>query len=522
MTDSSKNKKNPTFLRGKKIYWIMGLLITFGVITVYIVQPKIFKTVDNAIYDYYARLFKPLKKSNKTVVIDIDEKALLHYGQWPWPRYILGTLMNTLHNHYHVGAIGIDILMAEKDRTSLSFIKKEFSSNFKKNFRIQGLPKKYYDNDKIFAQALKNTPSVLGYFFTFFSEENNKMGHFAQTYAQCPLRQEDISVFYTNLEAAQNTNFAQTATGVICPLKPLLKSANTHAFYNALPDFDGVIRRSPLVIRWNNHLYPSLALAAYMTTHHIQEFSLSVDENGTQGIQVGEVFVPTDAFGYLTLTFKGGPKTFPHYSAADILEKKIPVNALKGKTTFLGSSATGLKDIRTTPFGSNYPGIEIHSVIVDNLETQTFTHMPSWVPGMQVSLQALIGLITVAALTWSPSAAMFIFLFLFLGSIISSTSLLLFISDRIFVSPLYLGIIFIANLLSISLIRFWREENHKKFLRQAFGHYLSPTVISQIENNPDGINLNGEEKPISAFFSDVRGFTTPFRKIVTRSGCDTS
>ncbi len=124
----------------------------------------------------------------------------------------------------------------------------------------------------------------------------------------------------------------------------------------------------------------------------------------------------------------------------------------------------------------------------------------------------LLGLITTLLLMWAR-AAWLVLPLLGMGYAVWFGSVYLYTDYRYYISPLYsflnLGLTFIL----LTVIKFWREEHAKKFIHGAFAHYLAPSVISQIMDDPDSLSLEGQEKDITIQFSDVRSFTSLSEKL---------
>lgn len=75
----------------------------------------------------------------------------------------------------------------------------------------------------------------------------------------------------------------------------------------------------------------------------------------------------------------------------DILDGAVPAERLRGRIVFIGSSATGLRDIRATPL--SYPGMETHAAVVDAIISKRFLAIPAWTPGAQTLAILLSGVL---------------------------------------------------------------------------------------------------------------------------------
>jgi len=91
---------------------------------------------------------------------------------------------------------------------------------------------------------------------------------------------------------------------------------------------------------------------------------------------MGEKSIPTDRFGKLHVNFRGPSHHFRYVSAADIMEKTVPADTLRGKFILLGSAAIGLGDIHATPYESAMAGMEIHANAIDNILENDFVYPP--------------------------------------------------------------------------------------------------------------------------------------------------
>jgi CHASE2 domain-containing sensor protein len=104
-------------------------------------------------------------------------------------------------------------------------------------------------------------------------------------------------------------------------------------------------------------------------------------------VQVGPVTIPTDVEGRMLLNFAGPDRSFPHYPAADVLSGAVPPATFKDAIVFIGATATGIFDLRVTPYSAVFPGVEIHANTVENILSQNFLRRPAWV---EVTLFILI------------------------------------------------------------------------------------------------------------------------------------
>ncbi len=512
-------RKLRKIFRGDRLLLLaVGFTVTILILMLYGQNPWFLKLVDYRIYDTMLRLHPAKETSNKIVIVDIDEKSLLKIGQWPWPRHRLAVLMDNL-KHSGSLAIGMDIVFAEKDRTSPVNIREQLMQSFPgavKDVQFAGLPPILMDNDLLFAEVLKGGPFVMGYTFLFEDDP----GFIADPWPDKDmLGKITVAVKSTMAghkpDALRHMSRAQSA---VYPYSVLLEAAPATGFFTTGNDADGVIRRVPLLISKNDNIYPNLALSTLLqawkyNSKKIFTPVIKVQDYGAESIKVGPHVIPVDGFCRVMVNYLGGKAMFPYISASDIIDQ-VPeaLEQITGKFVLIGTSAKGLEDIRTTPFTPFYPGVETHATILDNILTEQFIKIPYWARDFEIGATLLCGIITTLLLVWA-SARLVIIPFLGMGAALWFGSNYLFAQKGLWISPLYGFLVLALTFTLLTLVKFWREEKQKKFIHGAFAQYLAPAVIDQIMDNPDALSLDGEEKEITIQFSDVRNFTSLSEKL---------
>jgi adenylate cyclase len=219
--------------------------------------------------------------------------------------------------------------------------------------------------------------------------------------------------------------------------------------------------------------------------------------------------IRTDDLGRVYVNFHGPSYTYRHFSMADVIEHKVTPDTFSGKIVLIGATATGIGDLRTTPFGGlDYPGVEIHANVIDNILHQNFLRR-----GAKESLWdlALILLFGIPLGIWmalvSPR---------WMGFGIVLLALLVAVDYFAFLRGAWLNftipaLTITANVLLVSLYRALIEEKEKRRVRTAFGQYLSPEVVRRLLVNPELVEPRKTE--VTVMFSDIRGFTTISEKL---------
>ena len=340
--------------------------------------PQLLSYFNGKIYDSFLKASPHRPPSDSVVIVDLDESSIASYGQWPWPRYRVAHLLKKIREA-GASAVGLDILFAEPDRTSLDLLTREIRRDLGVSVGIKGFPHETMNTDKTLADVLAGGPFVLGYQFDF--DDVRGKGCVLHTLPLVVRAQKD----------SNGKDALFDAPGVICNLPLLSKAAGASGFFNVTPDPDGVVRRVPLMIRHEGRYYPSLALAVYLKALGGDPL-LYVGEEGIEAIRVGGKTIPLDRRGNLLLNYRGSRYTFRHISAMDILNKPIPPSAFHGKIVLLGTTAAGLHELRTTPLESTQPGVEIHATVVDNLIAGDPIGFPRWSRGLQFLLVLIPGM----------------------------------------------------------------------------------------------------------------------------------
>lgn len=492
---------SPVSIRLKTTLLAVGLAVAViaVVLSLLIVHPPLFRQIDLKLYDHYlGRLAERLHDAPKApvVIVDIDEITLQKHGQWPWPRYRLAQLIERLVGS-GAKAVALDIVLAEQDRTSPHRLLEALRRDLGIRANIEGLPAVLLDNDVLLAQSVSGAPVVFGGYISFSGGEAEKLPP--------PISFAERSKPGA-LPALQGI---LQGKGMIQPV-PELAGAAPVGFFNMSLDMDGIVRRVPLLMRVGENLYPSLCLRALMTGLHASTLRLFSGPDGLEHIGIGKKTFPVMPDGSMLVPYRGPARTFPYVSAGDLLDGTQDAEQVRGKLVFIGSSATGLQDLRSTPFDRYMPGVEIHASAVDAILGGYSVSTPPWNIGLQALLITLIG--GLSALLFGVARPL-----VGLSYGVALSALLYYGAGELFFKGLFVSPLW--SILSIGLegtafttLRFWRAEQDKRRIRQVFSRYVSPEVVSRIVNRGDAV-LRGEERELTVMFTDLRGFTSLSEKL---------
>ncbi len=419
--------------------------------------------------------------AGNVVIATIDEKSLSELGRWPWPRATIAKLIDTLKK-YEVKVVGMDIVFAESENT-----------------------------DPILAESIKNAGNVtLGYFFHTTEQE---IAHLNKEAAQkCA---DNIS--YSKYQIVQFTgnpdeSVLPNACAAASNVGPLSDVAENSGYFNCFPDSDGTIRWSPLVIKFRDDFYPPLSISALLQYMDWPMIVLKMGGFGVESIQIEDIDIPTDESGRMLINYLGPAKTFPHYSIIDIISNRLDPALFKDKIVLVGATATGIYDLRVTPFSTTYPGVEIHATVIDNVLSQNFLKRPGWIGIFDITAILFLGLIPGIVLSRVRGIYGVFFSLLLLVTYIL-LNWFIFSHYNIWLNLIYPVITILTVYLGITIYKYITEEREKKKIRGAFQYYLNPSVINEVLKDPSKLKLGGEKMNLTVLFSDIRGFTTVSEKL---------
>ncbi len=298
---------------------------------------------------------------------------------------------------------------------------------------------------------------------------------------------------------------ATGVTGCDEPIAEVAGAARLLANVSAVPDADGLFRSTDPVRRWKEEPVPALGLAAWLTSRNL----------GIADLDSVLAALSLKADQSVLLRFRGPLETFTTFSAASIIQSELRLEAgeipavdpalLRGKIVLFGFSAPGLLDQRPTPVSRVSPGVMIHATLLDNLLNRDFMHRtPGWA--------VLVGTLFLALLAGSLAVTVHRTL-----HVILAAALLLMIPLAVGFAlygpglwwPVVPGTLAAALAVFGGVVRNYAVEGRqKRFIKQAFRHYLSPAVIARILDDPRALKLGGERRELTIMFSDLAGFTS--------------
>lgn len=478
--DKVKIKK---FFKKLFIYTTVGFAVGLFVMSINIYKPNFSKSFDNKIKDYMFIARGKQKDSGSVVIIDIDEKSLKDLGQWPWSRNKIAKVLENL-TLAGVGVIGFDIVFAELDKSSPHMVLEELGMD------SSGV----MDYDAVFNEMVANTPSVLGYQFELEEKDFIKK------------EELDIPAIIIEKNKSAGQDMLINAKGTILNHLSLQESGYTSGFFNNIPDDSGIVRSVPMVIRYQDQVYPSLALEIIRASSGINKVFVNYSDLGVENIQIGDFKIPTDRHGRLEVNYRGPSHTFKYISALDIYNGTFDPADLEGKVAIIGTSAAGINDLRAIPFESVYPGVEVHANAIDNILTGDFLSRPNWVEGANLINVFIVAILSVLLVTFTPFWFNPVVLFSFIGIILFASFEVLFEYGIIINTFLPLATVVISVLVA-TFMDYMFEVKNEAMIKKKFASKVSKEVMESLLHDPDNKAFAAMEKEITVFFSDVRNFT---------------
>lgn len=309
-----------------------AFIIQFGMVAVptlfaalmVILQPRWLVGLEQRYFDLLVDVTQRSAAPSTVTVVEIDEESLRRVGRWPWPRAVVGQLVESAFQA-QASVVAVDLLFSEPD-----------------------------GQDEKLAAALRRGRAVVGVYFGFGGRR-----------ASCTSGSRPLA-------AAPRKHALFRASSELCGIEAIAGAAQA-GFLNAASDADGTLRRLPMLIEFEGKAHPSLALAAAIGAGASHE--LRFGEFGRPELEVGGRHVPLDPRGCLLLR---PPHALARVRAADLLEGKARPADLEGRAVVIGGTAVGLQDRVVTAGRTSVPGVHVQAAALDQLLRGDFVSRPSW------------------------------------------------------------------------------------------------------------------------------------------------
>lgn len=466
-------------------------LIAFGVISLVLAvllslleASSLLSRIENILWTFRLQyIANPQEADQKIKIIIIDQASLDHFAReekltWPWPRPLYVPVLEFLKRG-GAKAVAFDLIFSESS--------------------AQGV-----EDDREFAESIGNSlPVVSAAALENSSHDRELEGWEEFRSKQLPVAQAgNLAARYLAGTGARAYNSATL------PIPEIISASAAIASVNATPDLDGVFR----------HYRPG----AFLRDVPLLGLPFALYEAGSGGerLLTSDIREFMDESGELTVRFHGPTGTYPTYEIANIISSYVALEEgaepryrpeeFKDSLVFVGVWAPGLLDLRPTPLDRVYRGVEYNATVLDNLIHGDFVVKLSrgWVVAIGVLLALAVSACTLFMRGLSLQLGLpFVLLFLYVLSCFWAADAGVWINMA--------GTLLSCNLAVISgfVFQYQLEGRQRRYLRQAFAHYVSPAVIDQVVRDPSSLALGGEKRELSLFFSDIAGFTSISEKL---------
>ena len=292
-------------------------------------------------------------------------------------------------------------------------------------------------------------------------------------------------------------------------------------FTDTPPGPDGVRRDAPLLVQIEGNIYPTLSLQSLLKFWHVTPDQVHVRIGDAITFENGFVRrrIPIDATGAYLINYRHALSGFVNYGYKETFDdlyhrfvekKSVSIPQLTGRILLVGQVADGLSDFGPTPFSRLTPLVLVHANVIENVLNEDYAHRaspwPIWLGGLAATVASLVffstrkfreqtlfsigvpvGYALVAVLCWAKFSLWLPLVWPVLG----------FGSAQVFM----LG------------RRVLAEQRAKEQIKGMFGTYVSPELVSQMVESGVSPQLGGHDAEITAYFSDIQGFSTFSEKL---------
>jgi adenylate cyclase len=437
-----------------------------------LVQVPLVSQVELKTYDMRLRAL-PSTPPHFVTIAAIDEASLAKLGRWPWSRTTFAALAERL-DELGARVIAFDLFFSERESARA---------------------------DTQFARALRSTKKgVLGTVFIDHQADLRYLGPAGLAEARRAIAPQAIA-------DVQSESFRMDEPyGVLVNINELHGAARYVGDIHMPADADGVVRRAPLIRRFDGRYFPAFDVQVARAFLHEEVPALDIASYGIAGIRLGPHYIALDEAGRLLIRHRP-PKSFTTVSIVDILEKRADPALLRGRVVLVGNTAIGIGDTRVTPFGATLPGVEIRASIIESLLQGDPLQRPEWMMVVDMAAMSLIGLLLITLLPRFGVGAGGVLAAAALGGYIALAAYL-FRTEGLWLNLVYPSLLVALLFASATLVLYFFRVSEQRYLKRAFAHYVPPAVVDDLVADAGKLQLGGEKRELTVLFSDIRGFTT--------------
>ncbi|MDX1472703.1 MAG: adenylate/guanylate cyclase domain-containing protein [Reinekea sp.] len=479
----------------------IALLISSIFSLLAVTSPGLFRDLEGNLLDARFKIRGPVATSGIVELVSIDEKSIDVIGRWPWSRDVLALLIDEV-SALGATTIGLDIIFSEPQRSPVDELLLRSEWTAAEREKLEQLATKL-NPDVALATSIFMADNVVNGHFFYQDENVDLRNSMSQDDIDAVLLSSRVEAIKSRTEAFSHYSFRSVRHNI-----PYLAQAGHGAgFFNQLPSEDGVVRNALLVAEYGNHFYPSLALKSLAFFLDDAPIVIHADEFVIQRITLGDLIIPTNEEGMIPINYRGPAGTIPTHSAVDVLNGQLPPGYFQGKVVLLGSTAVGVFDSHATPFGAEFPGLEIQANVLETIVNEDAIHRDHFYLLLDIVIIFVLCLLLAVVVPRTQRTPTRFLFFLMLTSVLLFANYYAFSELHVWLYLLYPGMALFFCFVFLMLYQAFMVEARYSHVRTAFKSYLSPALVDQLTANPDLLNFGGEEKELSILFSDIRSFT---------------
>lgn len=336
----------------KNLNYISFTIILLILIIIRIQNPEFVKSISSISFDSYQKIFKYNEKQDDIIIVDIDEPSLAKFGQFPWGRNVFSKILENI-NKENPKSIGFDIFFSEKDKQSPEEIIKTYSI---KDVNIKNALQSIEGHDEKFQKTLNETKSVLAVFGSLVPTKGtyNRKGK-ARIFAK----------------GGNVKNYVYNYKYSLGSIPILEKNSKGLGSINYITQSDAVVRSLPLIMVFNDKLFPSFGLEMIRIGEKKRSIITNLNDNGIKNISIKPYVFNTDKNSLIWVKYNRSINN-NYISAEKVFDNNFDNNFFKDKYVLIGASAKGLFDTVKIPTGETVPGVQVHANVIDNLLKNNF------------------------------------------------------------------------------------------------------------------------------------------------------
>lgn len=490
------------FLRSTFSYdRIIGFAMLIGFLLLYNFNPAPVEFARLKVFDYYQQINPrdiPPPEKKPVTIIDIDEQSLETVGQWPWSRDKVAKLVQNAMA-MKASLFAFDMVFAEPDGKDIKTVAKNAAGLTP---AMKKILTERATNDELFAKVISQSRVILGQ----AGRTNETEG------VKGPPSKASVGIKKLSKDAVSPEQFTVQFPALVRNIPVLEQAAKKNrlagfGMFNAIPDEDGIIRNVPAFFLHDGKFFPALSVEMLRVALGRQTVLIRTNAAGIDGVGITKNFtVKTNNIG----------RIWPHFSKRD-WDKYVPAHELldgtadpkmiAGRMLILGTSAVGLRDIRSIPTERDIPGVEVHAQVIEVIANQDYLTRPNYANAAEMAFVLFGGLAMIILVPWLGAKwTALVFVATAIGS--GGTSWYLFAEQKVLLDASYAIVSIMLIYMVLTYSGYAREEAKRKQTRDAFSKYMSPDQVKLVAENPDALQLGGDQRDMTLLFCDVRGFTT--------------